>query len=786
MLPIVGIAAAGALVAGGAWLTQRRRSSQNLVTHLGKPFSALALPANGVLSLPTATVTAGQTALTRVTAGLVALEDRYQHFLQRRVDALLSGTRHAQWQEISGSHREKSGGGEGGAEESVLEISPMDREQNRRIARMAGVVVTGALANLYPPWLLLTIPLALYDWIAQVRWTYDELRRERRLKMEHLIVVFIAGLWLTGNFVIGGLSFMVYGLIFKMTLQTQDRTRKELVNILGEQPQRVWVLVDGVEMEVPFERLTVGDILVVQAGQMIPVDGVITQGAGAIDQHRLTGEAQPVEKGVGDPVLAATVVLSGRLQIRVEKTGEATLAAQIGEILAKTLDYHLSVEERGKAIADQWLAPSLAATGLAAVTLGLRSAVAVLSNMPGIDMVLLGPMTLLNYLNLASRNRVLIKDGRSLELLHKVDTVIFDKTGTLTLEQPHVKEIHLCADLEGDAVLTYAAAAEQRQSHPIAQAILAAARERALSLPAIADAHYELGYGLRVWLEVEDRKTEDRKTEDRKTEDRKTEDRETIQNPKSKIQNSLIRVGSERFMALEGIAVPPAMMAVQQACHDVGHSLVLVAVGEQLVGAVQLQPTIRPEAQAVIAALHQRKLATVIISGDQEAPTRKLAQELGIDRYFANVLPEGKAALVEGLQAEGRSVCFVGDGINDAIALKKAQVSVSLRGATTVATDTAQIVLMEQTLGALPTLIDLSHELERNLMTSLLLVTVPCVLVIGGVFFFHVGVPLAVSAYTATFAAGVTNAMSPMFRRRLPVVSEGREGVSTAAGNAAR
>jgi Cu2+-exporting ATPase len=196
--------------------------------------------------------------------------------------------------------------------------------------------------------------------------------------------------------------------------------------------------------------------------------------------------------------------------------------------------------------------------------------------------------------------------------------------------------------------------------------------------------------------------------------------------------------------------------------------LVLVAVGEQLVGSIELQPTIRPEAQAVIAALHERKLTTIIISGDQEAPTRKLAQELNIDRYFANVLPEGKAKLVEQLQQEGRSVCFVGDGINDAIALKKAQVSVSLRGATTIATDTAQIVLMDQTLRTLPTLLDLSHELERNLMTSLFLVTVPCCLVIGGVFFFHVGVPLAVSSFTATFAAGVANAMSPMFRKRLP------------------
>lgn len=756
MLPIVGIAA-GALVAGGAWLTQRRRPAQSLIAQLSEPSSMAAAPQIGLLPLSASAVAAGQTALTSVTSGLVALEERYQQFLQRRVDALLSGTRHAQWQELSG----------GNAEESMLEISPMDREQNQRIARMASVVVTGALAHLYTPWLLLTIPVALYDWIVQARWTYDDIRRERRLTMMHLALVFVAGLWLTGYFVIGGLSFMVYGLIFKMTLQTQDRTRKQLVNILGEQPRFVWVLVDGVEMELPFERLQVADTLVVQAGQMISVDGIITQGEASIDQQRLTGEAQPVERGVGDLVLAATVVLSGRLQIRVEKTGEATLAAQIGEVLARTLDYHLSIEERGKTIADRWITPSLLATGLAAVTLGARSAIAVLSNMPGLDMVLLGPLTLLNYLNLASRNHVLIKDGRSLELLHKVDTVIFDKTGTLTLEKPHVTEIHLCADLTADTLLTYAAAAEQRQSHPIAQAILAAAQERNLPLPPLSDAQYELGYGLRVWLETVGRGTVGQ------WDSETVEDSETNGNaPLATRHSPLIRVGSERFMAMESIAVPDKIATIQTACHEVGHSLVLVAVGERLVGALELQPTIRPEAHEVVAALHERKLATVIISGDQEAPTRKLAQELGIDRYFANVLPEGKAALVEQLQAEGRSVCFVGDGINDAIALKKAQVSVSLRGATTIATDTAQIVLMDQTLRALPTLIDLSYELERNLMTSLWLVTVPCCLVIGGVFFLHVGVPLAVSAYTATFAVGVANAMSPMFRRRLALESQ--------------
>ena len=721
MISILAVATAGLLAAGGSQLLWRRnRSPQTLIGSLIIPEEV-----KGVIEPPHPPV---QTTLMHVTESLTKLDERYQRTLQQGIDRLVSGTRHAQWQEITGS-------------EGSLAISPEDKLLNRSIARLGGIVVTGALAKLYLPFLLLTIPLAFYELANYIHLAYADMKATKRLKMEHLFCVFTAGLWITGYFVIGGLSFLLYNLIMKMTLQSQDLTRKELVNILGEQPRSVWILANGIEIELPFEQLQVGDTLVIQAGQMVPVDGIVTQGTAAIDQHRLTGESQPVEKAVGDPVLAATMVLSGRIYVEVEKTGASTLAAQIGEVLANTLDYHLSLEERGKAIADRWVAPSLILTGLAVMMRGLQGAVSVLSNMPGIDMMFLGPITLLNFLNLASRNRVLIKDGRSFELLHKVDTIVFDKTGTLTLEQPTVKLIHLCAEYDTDTVLTYAAAAEQRQSHPIAKSILTAAQEHTLALPTIVDAHYDLGYGLRVWLEETDKE--------------------------SSSNSLLIRVGSERFMLMEGIVVPEPIGAIQTACHELGHSLVMVAVGDQLVGAIELQPTIRPEAQAVIAALHERKLATVIISGDQEAPTRKLAQELGIERYFANVLPEGKAALVEQLQREGHSVCFVGDGINDAIALKKAQVSVSLCGATTIATDTAQIVLMDQTLSPLPMLLDLSHELERNLMTSLFLVTVPCCLVIGGVFFLHVGVPLAVSAYTATFAAGVTNAMSPMLRQRL-------------------
>jgi len=188
----------------------------------------------------------------------------------------------------------------------------------------------------------------------------------------------------------------------------------------------------------------------------------------------------------------------------------------------------------------------------------------------------------------------------------------------------------------------------------------------------------------------------------------------------------------------------------------------MVAMGEQLVGAIELEPTIRPEAKAVIDALHQRNLACYIISGDQEGPTRSLAQALGIEHYFANTLPENKAQLVEKLQQEGRAVCFVGDGINDSIALKKANVSVSLRGSTTVAMDTAQIVLMDTTLEQLPLLFQLAKEMESNLKTTHTLAIVPGLGIWAGVFFLHLGILGATLIFEASLWAGIANAMRPL------------------------
>lgn len=650
------------------------------------------------------------------------LEDQYQQWIRAHVDPLFGATRDQHMVEITG----QSGG---------LAITPYEKMLNRNIAIAlftTGIAVTAEL--IFLPLRLACIPLAVYlTWpvIKRLRYNYQN-RLYARLQLNTLSCVNSILIWGGGFFVAGGLASAFLFLTEKLITITQDRSHKNLVNIFGQQPRMVWALINGVEVEIPLEQLQVGDTIVVSAGQMIPIDGVITQGYASIDQHRLTGEAQPAEKGIGDMVLAATVILAGQIHIRVEKAGKATLAAQIGEILSSTASYQMAIETKAFRVAVASFWPTILGSVLAGLTVGVEGATAITNSFFGINIRLTSPIAMLNYLNLASRKSILVKDGRSLELLKEIDTVVFDKTGTLTLDKPHVSQIHCIQEYSAEAVLTYAAAVEQRQSHPIAQAILNAAREQGLTLPTIDDVGYEVGYGIRAYID-----------------------------------GRRVRVGSDRFMLLEHIALPDTVQALQAASHAQAHSLVMVAVDDQLVGVLELEPTIRPEAKAIIADLHKRGKTLYIISGDQEQPTRNLAASLGIDRYFANTLPQDKAKLVEQLQTEGCKVCFVGDGINDSIALKKAQVSISLRGATTVATDTAQMVLMDATLQQLPALFDLAHSFDQNMRVGFAAAMVPGLTIFGGVFLFHMGVVGSMVLFNLGLMTNLGIAMSPLLMERL-------------------
>lgn len=591
------------------------------------------------------------------------------------------------------------------------------------------IALTGAVV--FPPLTILCLPGLIYTAIPVWKEAYHAVVKEHRFRMACVDAVAIPLSILTGYYVAVSLALSLFFVAKKLLLRTQDSSKQQLVNILGEQPRFVWVRSqDGAEVRLQFEQLQVNDIIIVEAGQMIAVDGVIAAGTATIDERMLTGESQPVEKQAGDRVLAATVVLQGCIDVRVETRGSETIAAQIGRIMSQTADFKSSVQLRGEALGDRAALPLLALSGLAWTAVAPVAGVVVLFS-PVVDALrLASPLSVLGYLRKGLDKGILIKDGRALELLQEVDCIVFDKTGTLTEEQPQVGAIHLADAPSETALLRLAAAAEHKQTHPIAKAIKAEAEKRALELPAVEEAKYEIGFGLSVVIEQQ-----------------------------------LVQVGSQRFVESADIHIPEPIRVVQASCSRYGHGLVYVAVDGVLAGAIELLPTIRPEVPAIVDELHQRGLTTYIISGDREEPTRRLAQQLHIDHYFAETLPEDKATLIEQLQAEGHKVCFVGDGINDSIALKKANVPVSISGATHVATDTAQIIFMDGTLNHLTALFDLAAGLDKNMQRNVAASVVPTAIIIGGAFFFHLGMYAAIGLYNLSLITGVTNALSPSLKR---------------------
>jgi Cu2+-exporting ATPase len=643
-----------------------------------------------------------------------------------RLPLSLSGIREQQLKEIN-RHRSDDD-----------EISEVEKRANRelRYSSLALALTTGA-ALIYPPLNLISVPVILITLKQYTVRAYVAMFQEKKVGVAVIDLISGAAPLLTGHFFVAALAIHLSNLSRKLLVKTEDHSMNSLTNVFGLKPSFVWIQQGEVEVEIPFDNLQVDDIVVVHAGQTIPIDGTITSGIGRIDQRALTGESQPVEKSVGEPVFASTFVLEGKIGIQVEKTGASTVAAQIGELLNSSADFKSQVQARGNKIVDQGALPTVALSLLTLPLLGVESAFAMLYTSFGYHMRHAAPVAVLNYLRMASENGVLIKDGRSLELLSEVETFVFDKTGTLTEEVPTIGAIYCSNGYAENDLLAYAAAAEDKQTHPIAKAILNEARKRKLNLPPIDETQVKLGYGLKVRVALS-----------------------------AKRESQLIHVGSRRFMVLCGIAIAPNYQKIQETCYEEGGSLVYVAIDKQLGGAIELQPTIRPEAKSIISALKSRHMSMVIISGDHEKPTQKLAQELGIDHYFAETLPQNKASIVEQLQQEGQSVCFVGDGINDSIALKKANVSISLRGASTAATDSASIILMDSSLKQLLPLLDMANSLDANLKRGTIMTVVPGIICAGGIFFLHFGLLNAILLYYAGLGASISNALLPLIKHQ--------------------
>jgi heavy metal translocating P-type ATPase len=567
-----------------------------------------------------------------------------------------------------------------------------------------------------------------YTSIPTFREARNVLVKEKRLGVDVLDAIVVVGC--LGTMAIFPGAVLCWCLSFGRVLvkRTQDNSKKLLLNAFGKQPRYAWLYRDGTEVQVPLDRLQVGDLVVVNTGEVVPVDGHVVEGMAMIDQHALTGEATPAEKGVGDRVFAATLMVAGKVFVSVETAGCETASAKIGRILNDTAGYKLSSQHRGERLANKAVIPTLSIGAVGLAAMGPAGAVAVLNSDFGTGIRMAAPLTMLSSLALCAHKGILVKDGRALELMNEVDTVLFDKTGTLTRERPEVGRIIASDGFTPGRILQFAAAAERRFHHPIALAILHKARELDLILPATDDTQYKVGYGITV-----------------------------------QVEGHTIRVGSRRFLESEGITPTPEAREALEEAHREGYTMVMVGVDDKLGGAIELQAAVRPEVREIVEGLRRRGIKHIaIISGDHEAPTRKLAESLGMDRYFAQVLPADKAEYVEKLQQEGCKVCFVGDGINDSIALKKANVSISLRGASSIATDTAHIVFLEEGLAKLCELRDIARELDRNVKRSWSMILAPNIACIAGVFTMGFGIMASVVTNNVAALAALGNGVLPL------------------------
>jgi heavy metal translocating P-type ATPase len=543
-----------------------------------------------------------------------------------------------------------------------------------------------------------------------------------------------------------GLAYLSDNLRAKAKETAQKHLTENLFNNLFDPNQKVWIIKNQVEqLEITLEQVQQGDILVIKAGETIPVDGEVVDGMASVDQHAFTGESYPVEKGEGEHVFASTLMLTGKLQVRVDKSGQETTIGKLGDILAHTRQAKTDIQLRSEQWAEAANLPFLVLAGFGWVAFGPVGAAVILSGNTIQGMRIQASLSTINYQALASHQYILIKQGQRLEQIGSIDTLLFDKTGTLTDGELSVIGIHVIhPDYQKTDILFYAALAEHQLTHPIAKAIMQHATQAGLNVENLDDIEYRLGYGIVV--QFDDR---------------------------------TIHVGSARFMAVEGISLPDAVIHLQAEIHAQGHSLVMVAIEGTVAGLIELQATLRPEVQAVFNTLRQRGIKHIgIVSGDHVVPTQKLAECLGADSFFAEVLPEDKANIVQQFQAKGHTVCFIGDGVNDAIAMQQADLSISLRGATTLATDVADIILTDPSLTRLCDLLKLSRHLEANLKRGLGFCYTGMSIVVIGTFFSHIDILVAMVVHFVLSSGAIGNSMLPLLdikKKPVPAVLENRE-----------
>ena len=487
-------------------------------------------------------------------------------------------------------------------------------------------------------------------------------------------------------------AIMLLGHWIEMRSITQAQGAvKELAKLLPDMA----VLLDesGTTKEIPVAGLKRGDLLLIRPGAGIPADGVVKEGTSAVNESMITGESHPMDKAAGAKVIAGTVNGQGSLRVEVTGTGDETALAGIMRLVEQAQ----SSRSRAQALADR---AAFYLTIIAIVSAALTAAAWPLLGEPWsftmervVTVLVIAcphalglaiPLVTAISTTIGARNGLLVRDRRGLEEARLLDTVVFDKTGTLTLGSHRVVNITAVDGFTDDEVLRVAAAVQRDAEHPIAQALMTSAKEQGIDVPMSQDFESMPGRGVRATVE-----------------------------------GRILHVGGPGLLRMLGIAPPETMRQAAAAAAAAGQSATYLLEGDRVLAAFAIADAIRPESLEAVKRLHDSGVEVVLLTGDSTAVGNAVARQLGIDAVFAEVLPEDKVAKIEELQAQGKRVAMVGDGVNDAPALLTADVGIAIGAGTDVAVEAGDVVLVRSDPRDVPAIIKLSKATYRKMIQNL-------------------------------------------------------------------
>jgi P-type Cu+ transporter len=610
------------------------------------------------------------------------------------------------------------------AEQAAREAD-LRRQRNRLVvgALLSGPVLLGGMSHFLPwvpavlrdPWVLLALTTPVQFWVG---WPFHRgfLHDLRYLSASMSTLVSVGTnaayffsvavtLWphafpQHGAMTYFDVSAVVITLVVLgrwLEARARGRTSEAIRRLVSLAPRTARVVRDGAEVDVPTAEVQVGDFVRIRPGERVPVDGVVTEGASTIDESMLTGESLPVEKAPESKVFAGTVNRTGSFIFRAARVGSETALARIVKLVADAQGSRAPIQRLADRVAAIFVPIVLA---LAALTFlawwafgpapsalyALTSAVAVLVIACPCAMGLATPTAIMVATGRGAELGILVKSATALELLDRVNTIVFDKTGTLTIGRLVVTDMIAAAggDAGADEVLALGAAAEQGSEHPLGEAIVARAKERGLALPPVSEFTTVPGQGIDAMA-----------------------------------AGGRVLLGNRALMDARGVDVE-ALGQRARALAAAGKTVVYLALGGRALGVIAVADELRPEAPEAVAALTRRGIGVAMLTGDARPTAEAIATRAGVKRVLAEVLPEAKAREIANLQEEGRRVAMVGDGINDAPALARADVGIAMGSGTDVAIEAADVTLVRGDLRGVVAAVDLSRRTIRIIKQNLL------------------------------------------------------------------